>query len=135
MEDRYLYKNEAKERLWREYKKQGFLYVAFDFDNTIYDKHQQGDTYPEVINLLLECAKLHFHLTLFTERVSEDYIFAVTYSNNLLGVIAQHNSAICATKPHYDILLDDRAGLREAYKTLKYVIDRALAEQTNNISD
>lgn len=53
------------DRLKGEYDKYGKLIVAFD--NTIYDFHNNGGDYSEVIELLKECIKLEFDLILFTD--------------------------------------------------------------------
>lgn len=47
-------------RLLEEYHKYGKLIVAFD--NTIFDYHNNGGDYSEVINLLNKCYKLEFDI-------------------------------------------------------------------------
>ena len=122
------------DRLKEEYDKYGKLIVAFDFDNTIYDFHNNGGDYSEVIELLKECIKLEFDLILFTvdedpNKVSEKVQWLV--SNDLWNYKSSHffinTSPIFSRsrKPYYNILLDDRAGLEESYNILKQVIDYA----------
>lgn len=122
------------DRLKGEYDKYGKLIVAFDFDNTIYDFHNNGGDYGEVIELLKECIKLGFDLILFTvdedsDKVSEKVRWLV--SNDLWNYKSSHffvnTSPIFSgsRKPYYNILLDDRAGLEESYNILKQVVDYA----------
>lgn len=118
-------------RLLLEYQKYGKLIVAFDFDNTIFDYHNNGGDYSCVIELLKECAELGFELVLFTTEEDWDKIEAKAdkaaeilklpdsfYLNVNLSSIFPN-----AKKPYYNILLDDRAGLEESYNILKYVVD------------
>ena len=122
------------DRLKEEYDKYGKLIVAFDFDNTIYDFHNNGGDYSEVIELLKECIKLEFDLILFTVdedpyKISEKIRWLV--SNDLWNYKSSHffvyTSPIFSgsRKPYYNILLDDRAGLEESYNILKQVVDYA----------
>ena len=122
------------DRLKEEYDKYGKLIVAFDFDNTIYDFHNNGGDYSEVIELLKECIKLEFDLILFTvdedpNKVSEKVQWLV--SNGLWNYKSSHffinTSPIFSRsrKPYYNILLDDRAGLEESYNILKQVVNYA----------
>lgn len=53
-------KEACKKRLLEEYKKYGELIVAFDYDNTIFDYHNNGGDYSCVIELLKRCARLGF---------------------------------------------------------------------------
>lgn len=77
------------DRLKGEYDKYGKLIVAFD--NTIYDFHNNGGDYSEVIELLKECIKLEFDLILFTvdpDKVSEKVRWLV--SNDLWNYKSSH---------------------------------------------
>lgn len=121
-------KENCKKRLLEEYYKYGKLIVAFDFDNTIYDYHNNGGDYSEVIELLKDCSKLGFELILFTTE--EDFTKLLNKSNSVKDLLGTANFKInkssifrSATKPYYNILLDDRAGLEESYEILKYVVD------------
>lgn len=121
-------KENCKKRLLEEYYKYRKLIVAFDYDNTIYDYHSNGGDYSEVIELLKDCSKLGFELILFTTE--EDPIKLLNKANSVKGLLGTvdfgiNKSSIFynATKPYYNILLDDRAGLEESYEILKYVVD------------
>lgn len=132
MNDPYTNEDEQYKRLEKEYLKYGTLFIAFDFDNTIYDYHKEGTKYPFITHLLQLCDKYKFTLILFTARKYPDIDYAYSYCKNELGFIpsfVNQNPKInphCA-KPYYNILLDDRAGLGEA--------SRVLIKLINNIQD
>lgn len=129
-------KENCKKRLLDEYHKYGKLIVAFDYDNTIYDYHNDGGDYSEVIELLKDCSKLGFEMILFT---CEEDIYKIAkkqikclemgignYLESLKGFIPPYIKSKLfpnSKKVYYNILLDDRAGLEESYEILKYVVD------------
>ena len=127
-------KEACKKRLLEEYKKYGRLIVAFDFDNTIFDYHNNGGDYSEIIHLLNRCYKLGFYLVLFT--CEENLIELQTKQRQtaeILGLdenfklyINESPIFTKSRKPYYNILLDDRAGLEESYEILKYVVDEII---------
>jgi hypothetical protein len=130
MEDRYSCYNESLARLKKEYSEYKSLFIAFDFDNTVFDYHQSGDSYPIVENLLAECKQLGFKLILFTANEDEKLEKAVQYCTKH-GYAPDYinESPIMETrKPFYNLLLDDRAGLGEAIKLLSELI-QSIKEQ------
>ena len=117
----------CKERLLREYKTHGNLIIAFDFDNTVFDYHEQGDDYSYLINLLKECSSLGMTLILFTVCTSElELESKLTYLNSV-GIYPDYinESPLFkgSQKPYYNLLLDDRAGLESAVEQLQFVLD------------
>ena len=121
------FKNDlATNRLLEEYEKYGKLYVAFDFDNTIFDYHNNGGNYSEVISLLQECSKLGFIMILFTvcsDKDRLDFMKAFCKHYNIrIDFINESPLFPNSGKPYYNVLLDDRAGLESAYSQLKTVI-------------
>ena len=127
-------KEACKRRLLEEYKKYGRLIVAFDFDNTIFDYHNNGGDYSEVIHLLNRCYKLGFYLVLFTcEENLIELQAKQRQTAEILGLDVNFKLYINESpiftkseKPYYNILLDDRAGLEESYEILKYVVDEII---------
>lgn len=118
-------------RLLSEYYKYGKLIVAFDFDNTIFDYHENGGDYSCVIDLLCKCSELRFTMVLFTAHDSRYKLNWITNYCQGCGISVDfiNSSPIMNTrKPYYNILLDDRAGLEESYNILKYVVDEAKAD-------
>ena len=104
----------------------GKLIVAFDFDNTIFDYHNNGGDYSQVIALLQECSKLGMIMILFTAQDDEARLeWMVAYCNHFKINVDYINRSplLNTTKPYYNILLDDRAGLSEAFSELAYVVE------------
>lgn len=134
--DPFLSHEPAVERLWSEYVKHRKLIVAIDFDDTIFDFHSNGTTYPLVLQLLRDCDALGFYLVLFTARMAENVPFALEHMKDLGLTIASVNANPFPLpygnngKPYYNILLDDRAGLGCAYGTLRAVVDRITGNST-----
>jgi hypothetical protein len=97
------------------------LYVAFDFDNTVFDYHKVGDTFPLVENMLCYLkTNPKFKLILFTgnegDKLNEivEYCKARGYEPDYINESPVMNTR----KPYYNILLDDRAGLVSSYCNL-----------------
>lgn len=60
------------ERLRSEVAAHGSLFVAFDFDNTIFDYHNQGFDYSGVISLLRRCSEMGHKMILLTSNEDEE---------------------------------------------------------------
>lgn len=120
MEDRYSNYSESLDRLKNEYQAYKSLYIAFDFDNTIFDYHQTGDTYPKVEELLIKCKLLGFKLILFTANEDMKLERAIQYCNDrgYMPDCINESPIMNTRKPFYNLLLDDRAGLGESIKLL-----------------
>lgn len=115
-----------EERLYNDYLSHNNLIVAFDFDNTIFDYHKNGYTFKSVIDILKICSDLGFTMILFTcEEDKEKLKFKVNHCKELgISVDYMNESPILnkSKKPYYNILLDDRAGLRDSLLTLTRVL-------------
>lgn len=123
--DYYLNSDHTYNRLLEEYKKYNSLVVAYDFDNTIYDYHKKGWQFNDVIQLLKQLKAKGCYLIVFT--ANEDLDFVQTYCNDMSipfdGINENppfYNSN--SKKIYYNILLDDRAGLKESYNVLQKLI-------------
>lgn len=135
MDDRYLSKKETRQRLYDEWKKygKGFI-IAYDFDNTVYDYHNRGDLFPQVVQLLRRAEKFGAFFIVFTGCDDESVEFKVQPYLNAAGIpydnINRDKPGITNTsrKIYYNILLDDRAGLHSAFNDLRHVLDRLEAE-------
>ena len=123
MIDRYLNHNQNVKRLCREWKEHNGIIIAFDFDNTVFDYHNNGDTYDSIINVLKICKDMGCTLILFTSCEETKYNFMIEYLSSI-GIhpdyINEQPDCIPfkGKKIYYNILLDDRAGLESAYKVL-----------------
>lgn len=126
MRDRYLRNELAVNRLGAEYKFHKTLYVAFDFDNTVFDYHDRGDEFPVIIDILKRAKNAGHKLILFTSNTGYALTCAVNHCVEL-GIrpdYVNESPVMDTVKPYYSILLDDRAGLNSAYKILKLFLDR-----------
>lgn len=134
--DKYTLTAECITRLYKEYSKHKNLIVAVDFDDTLYDFHQLGQSHEDVINLIKRCNKLGFHIVIWTASAPDRYSFikkecikmGITISEinkNPLGIPLKYGHW---GKIYYNILLDDRAGLGQAYQTLLAVVEAAELE-------
>lgn len=116
-------------RLCQELDTHKKLVIGFDFDNTIFDVHNKGGDYSQIINVLQKCKKLGWTLCLYTAELREDWLkWKVDYCKHF-GIEPDYineSPLIKGTKkPFFNLLLDDRAGLEEAYTLLIKVIDYA----------
>ena len=123
MKDRYLNINECIDRLYLDWERHGKLLIAFDFDDTVYDFHRKGDTFPEVIQLLQEAKAQGHTLILFTGNGDIGLLQQFCKDNDLIGDIYLNESPVSQSrKPYYNILLDDRAGLQQSCEILATVM-------------
>lgn len=124
MEDRYLLFEESLSRLKKEYEQYQTLYIAFDFDNTLFDYHNIGDTFPTLENLLKQCKEKGMSLILFTANEGTKLEQAVDYctKRGYKPDYVNESPIMDTRKPFYNLLLDDRAGLGEACKLLQEII-------------
>ena len=121
--------NNCIARLKEEYRTHGKLVVGFDFDNTIFDCHNKGGNYSDMISLLQECKKLGFVLCLYTAELREEWLkWKIDYCKHF-GIepdYVNESPLLSGTKkPFFSILLDDRAGLESAYIIIKTVVEYA----------
>lgn len=103
------------------------LIVAFDFDNTVFDYHKLGRSFPYVRALLKRCKKLNLTLVLFTVEDDEEKLQLKKDYCNSYGFYPDYvnESPVYpeAKKPYYNILLDDRAGLGDAAAALNSALN------------
>jgi hypothetical protein len=123
MSDPFLDDKNCVDRLFAEWKKYGSLIIAFDFDCTVFDYHNKGDTYEKVIELLRECRRQGFHLTVFTSCNDDRFDFIKDYlTKNDIPFDGINETPdfipFKGRKVYFNVLLDDRAGLRSAYEQL-----------------
>jgi predicted phosphatase len=114
-------------RLVREWEEHRKLIIAYEFDNTVFDTHNIGDSFEEVVQELKEADKLGLILVLFTGRTEEKIEEAFTYLKEQR--IPYHyvnespeNIPFKSKKVFYNLLLDSRAGLGQALQTLRSLL-------------
>lgn len=120
--DPYLVTEIAVARLVKEYHKHKNLVIGFDFDNTVFDYHEEGHVYPLIERLLVFLKQNEFKLVLFTGNQGDRLQFAINYCEKR-GYKPDYVNESPLTepgliKPMLSILLDDRCGLHEAFVIL-----------------
>ncbi len=113
-------------RLVDEFKKYGTIWVAYDFDNCVYDYHSKGHDYSEVIQLLRDARAVGIKLIVWTAEENLPKVEAFLLDNNIPWDVMNDNPPFYksgARKIYHNLLLDDRAGLLSAYNQLKSVIN------------
>ncbi len=110
-------------RLLKTWDKKKNLVVGFDFDGTIFDTNNVGGDFSRVISLLKECSEVGMIMCLWTAELSEERLKEKIKISEELGIKVSfvNESPLMpgTTKPYFNILLDDRAGLPYTYKVLK----------------
>ncbi len=116
-----VFKFDFYERLRKDYQQHKSIFVAYDYDNTVFDYHNQGISYEKIIKLLRVCKSLGFTLILFTGNEGEqlEIIKSDLIKRRIPYDLINENPLMNTRKPYYNILLDDRAGLKEAFDNLK----------------
>ena len=125
--DFFLDNKNCVDRLIKEWNKYGTIIVAIDYDNTVYDYYKVGHVFFDVIDLIREAKSMGCHVVVFTSCDESRFSEIDSY----LSLVGIEYDSINETpdfipfkgrKIYYNILLDDRAGLRSAYEILKEVI-------------
>ncbi len=130
MVDPYFDTIECAKRLKKEYDTHKKLIVAVDFDDTVFDFHNAGHDYMQVINLIRRCQNLGFYIVLFTGTHPDKWLNQAAYLKDKgIKVICVNENPIPLPfgnhgKMYYNILLDDRAGLGQAYTILDIVVSQ-----------
>ncbi|MGL4572668.1 MAG: hypothetical protein ACRCVJ_16565 [Clostridium sp.] len=123
--DYYLDTNNVYKRLKKEFYQYGKLVVAVDFDDTIYDFHNKGRKYNDVIEVVKRFKQEGFaYIVIFTASNEDRYEQIRDYCDSIGICIDAINENIPGLnlpqgkKIYYNILLDDRSGLKESYDLL-----------------
>ena len=135
--DKFLDPNANKQRLLEEYIRYGSLVVGFDFDQTVYDPYNQGDKHDMVIQLLKDLKSIGCKLICWT--ATSNPTFAVEFlDKNQIPFDGINTEGIelpwKCRKPFFSSLLDDRAGLLQAYNDLREVCDYIMIANDSKLS-
>jgi len=120
----YTNQNHVLERLKAEYLAHGNIIIAFDFDNTIYDCHKHDLDMESTICALKKAYKLGMDMFCFTANNDHDLVSDIISKKLHIPLTAQKinvsslDHMFQGRKPFFSILLDDRAGLDSALRTL-----------------
>lgn len=132
--DYYLNKENTFQRLLAEYKKYQSLVIAYDFDNTVYDYHKNGWQFLQMIQLLKALKEIGCYLIIFTANEAEAFVKDYCIANEIPFDVINENPPFyksTARKIYYNILLDDRTGLAEAYEHLNRLIKQVYRERSS----
>ncbi|MEM9848905.1 MAG: hypothetical protein AAF847_13540 [Bacteroidota bacterium] len=130
--DYYLHPQNAFQRIWQEYLAYDRLIVAYDFDNTVYDYHQNGWTFEATIALLRSLKAIGCYLIVFTAREEIAFVEQYCQQQQIPFDRINENAPFIrskARKIYYNVLLDDRAGLKATYDLLQQLIQRIMLQQ------
>lgn len=125
--DHYLSDSNCINRLLDEWRRYGTLIIAYDYDNTVFDYNNRGYVFGDVIELLRNCKREGFHLTVFTSCNDDRFPEIKTYLESHMIPYDSINETpdfipYKGRKVYFNHLLDDRAGLSAAYRILIRVI-------------
>lgn len=124
--DEYLIEKMSYERLRNEYEEYGSLVIAYDFDNTVFDFHNKGVTYDNVIKLLQNLGKANCYMICFTANEDTEFIKNYLTENNIPFNKINENPPFFKSnsrKIYFNALLDDRAGLLQVYNELTTLVN------------
>jgi len=123
--DEYLETGKSLRRLIDEYTKYGSLCIGYDFDGTVYDYHQTGAKYDQVIDLLQDLKVMNCKLICWTAQNDLEFVEKFLTENSIPfdGINTDGiNLGWESRKPFFSALLDDRAGLKQVYEDLRMLV-------------
>lgn len=123
--DEFLEIGKSFDRLYTEYKKYKSLCIGVDFDGTLYDYHQTGATYDNVIQLVRDLKFIGCKIVIWTAQKDLNFVENYCKKNNIPfdGINTDGISLGYDTrKPFFSALLDDRAGLDSVYRDLSLLV-------------
>lgn len=122
----------VRQRLLDEYHKHKSLIIACDFDDTIFDCHNRGCDYSDVIALLKRWEN-RAKIVIWTARSGEQLDEVVDYVEKIelkiYGINVNTIEEFDCRKIYANAFLDDRAGLAQTYEDLLYVIEEIEKEE------
>lgn len=125
--DQYLHLFANQERLEKEYLLHGSLVIGVDFDGTIHDFHKTGAIHDMVIQLIKDLKSINCKIIIWTAYKDLDYVAKFCSDRNIIidgintnGIPLDYESR----KPFFSALLDDRAGLIQAYYELRNLVNK-----------
>jgi hydroxymethylpyrimidine pyrophosphatase-like HAD family hydrolase len=134
MKHTYLNPENTLKRTIQEYELHGSLIVAVDFDNTLYDYHQQGLDCGEIIELLADLRRIQCKIIIWTASEQVAFIKNHCHEHDIPFDNINTNPPFfksSSPKIYYNELLDDRAGLAEVYhrlvKLVRYVDEKQVS--------
>lgn len=110
-------------KIIRNYQKFGNIVVGVDFDFTLVDAIT-GETYADIVQILKRGQRKEIIYCIWTANDSDAYVKSKWIEAGL-EFQYYNESPInpCSVKPHFNILLDDSAGLKEALKLFEIFLE------------
>jgi hydroxymethylpyrimidine pyrophosphatase-like HAD family hydrolase len=127
----YLNPDHTYNRLIKEYQKYGSIVVAFDFDNTVFDYHNQGLDCSEIIDLLQKLKSINCFLIIWTANEDIDFVKNYCLEKHIPFDAINENPPFFTSssrKIYYNELLDDRSGLLESYSRLLKLYNHVVSQ-------
>lgn len=121
---------ERVDDLVRRYVKYHNVVVAFDFDDTLFDYGRTSRDFSPVHDLVRKCNDLKLKVVIYTARNKsrwqevEDYCKEIGITYVAINEDVVELDSPTSGKIYYNILLDDKAGLMEAFFILKEALRR-----------
>ena len=120
-------KERVKQRLIEKYKRFGSIVIGYDFDHTIFNYDNEEGDFSCVIDLLKECSNMGNIMVLYTAEPDREKLQWKIEHCHKLGIKVDYVNESPffkgTAKPYFNILLDDTAGLEEAYNILAETIE------------
>lgn len=126
----------ATKRLYEEWKQHSKIIIAVDYDDTIFPyKNSNQEQCNRVLDIVKRAAEIGAYILMFTSCNKERFKEIIQYcrerglkldsiNRNPIELPYGKNS-----KPYYNILLDDRAGLEESLSILNEVMYKIAGEK------
>lgn len=130
LQDPYFDTGRCVQRLFDTYLQHPDLVIAVDMDDTLFDYHKTGATYPAITGILRQCNELGFLIVVFTSSPNSRHPFIREYMASL-GITIHGINTNPKPLPFgnegkimYNLFMDDRSGLQQAFDILRLTISR-----------
>ena len=125
--DFYLDPENCYQRLEDEFKKYGKLIFCVDFDDTLYDFHNVGRTYGDVM-ALLKVWEDYSEVVIFTGNGEDKYPmienYLAAYGIKYKGINCDSSIEVNGRKTYANVYIDDRGGLPLVSEHLQRLIEK-----------
>ena len=128
--DKYLNPFNSANRLIEEYKKYGSLIIAVDFDDTLYNFHNDPDAkFDMVAELVRKLKSINCEIIIWTGNQNTEFVKQFLVDNNIPYDLINEDSEVAKKwvidkgyptprKLYANAYLDDRGGLAQVYTEL-----------------
>ena len=121
LNDPFMNRERVKDRLRSEFRRYGKLIIAYDFDYTVHNFHNEGYSY-EFVSELLRRWRPYAYLIVFSASPESRFKYIKDYLDSKNIPFDTINSEVIkrdyTRKIYYNVFLDDRAGLGETAEIL-----------------